>query len=104
MSSLQLQTLPAQEMDIKEDFGDDLIRDTNEFGKHHLSSSESESDDEEVKDGKEDLLEKPISLSGFGQSLAFLSENIIKTESGARKTNEDAPRPGLHHRLHHDHD
>ena len=85
VSSLQtLQTLQTQEMDIKEDFGDDLIKDTNEFGKHHLSSSESESDNEEGKDCREDILEKPV-RSGFEQSLAFLSGNIIKTESGAKE-------------------
>ena len=85
--SSHLQALPAPEV-IKEEFGEDPVMETNEFGKHHLSSSESESEEDEVKDGREDLLEKPVGVSaGLENSLAFLSD-IIKTEPGAKTEKE----------------
>ena len=57
--------------------------DSNEFGKHVLSSSESESEDGESGNEREDLLDKIVASSKLQACLGFLKDEI--------KADTDAP-------------
>ena len=65
----------------------DPVLGTNEWGKHGLSASESETDDSEAARSRTVLLDQPCGVSKLQESLGFLTEPV-KEESGETKTSK----------------